>query len=171
MILYHGTNIVIDVIDLEKCRPYKDFGRGFYTTEIEAQAVNMAYRVSKAYGGSPIVNVYDIEDDFLTLPHLNIKDFGSTASEEWARFVMNNRSRLYFDYSNPLCNHDNKYDIVAGPVADDNMAYLFRQYENSLITFDMLVSGLIYRTVTNQYSFHTESSCVLLRKLREDFYD
>lgn len=33
MILYHGTNIEIDEIDLDKCRPYKDFGKGFYTTE------------------------------------------------------------------------------------------------------------------------------------------
>lgn len=25
MILYHGTNCSIDKIDLDKCRPYKDF--------------------------------------------------------------------------------------------------------------------------------------------------
>jgi hypothetical protein len=30
--LYHGSNIEIARIDLSKCRPYKDFGRGFYTT-------------------------------------------------------------------------------------------------------------------------------------------
>ena len=29
MILYHGTNISIDIIDLDKCRPFKDFGKGF----------------------------------------------------------------------------------------------------------------------------------------------
>ena len=34
MILYHGTNIDIDKIDLNKCAPYKDFGKGFYTTTI-----------------------------------------------------------------------------------------------------------------------------------------
>ncbi|WP_301745184.1 DUF3990 domain-containing protein, partial [uncultured Duncaniella sp.] len=27
MILYHGSNIAIETIDLGKCRPYKDFGR------------------------------------------------------------------------------------------------------------------------------------------------
>lgn len=32
MILYHGTNCSIDKIDLNKCRPYKDFGKGFYLT-------------------------------------------------------------------------------------------------------------------------------------------
>ena len=30
MILFHGSNIEINRIDLSKCRPYKDFGRGFY---------------------------------------------------------------------------------------------------------------------------------------------
>ena len=34
MILYHGTNCSIDKIDLDKCRPYKDFGKGFYLTTI-----------------------------------------------------------------------------------------------------------------------------------------
>ncbi len=29
MRLYHGSNIVIDSINLAMCRPYKDFGRGF----------------------------------------------------------------------------------------------------------------------------------------------
>ena len=27
MILYHGSNVEIDTIDLGKCRPYKDFGK------------------------------------------------------------------------------------------------------------------------------------------------
>ena len=31
MILFHGSNMEIGQIDLNLCRPYKDFGRGFYT--------------------------------------------------------------------------------------------------------------------------------------------
>lgn len=34
MILYHGSNVVIDEIDLLQCKPYKDFGKGFYLTDI-----------------------------------------------------------------------------------------------------------------------------------------
>ena len=30
MRLYHGSNIAIDSINLAMCRPYKDFGKGFY---------------------------------------------------------------------------------------------------------------------------------------------
>lgn len=38
MILYHGTYIDIRSIDLDRCMPYKDFGKGFYLTDIEQQA-------------------------------------------------------------------------------------------------------------------------------------
>lgn len=30
--LYHGSNIGIEHIDLQRCNPDKDFGRGFYLT-------------------------------------------------------------------------------------------------------------------------------------------
>lgn len=42
MRLYHGSNMMIEKIDLSKCKPYKDFGRGFYLTEIKEQAEKMA---------------------------------------------------------------------------------------------------------------------------------
>lgn len=50
MILYHGSNLKIDEIDLTKCKPYKDFGQGFYCTTIKKQAEFMAERVLKRQG-------------------------------------------------------------------------------------------------------------------------
>ncbi len=165
MRLYHGSNIVIDSINLAMCRPYKDFGQGFYLTDLEEQAEKMAARVSKIYGGFPVVNIYEIDDDFRELPDLRIKDFGAHTTEEWAKFIMNNRNRTFTDEKSLLCNRDNKYDIVIGPVADDNMALLFRQYENEIIDFSTLLKGMIYRKTSSQYSFHTEKSIKLLRKV------
>ena len=80
---------------------------------------------------------------------------------------MNNRSRKFQDFSNPECNFDNKYDIVIGPIANDDMAVLFRQYENGIISFENMVSGMIYKETTNQYSFHTEKAISFLRKAGE----
>ena len=165
MRLYHGSNIVIDSINLAMCRPYKDFGRGFYLTDIREQAEKMAIRVSKIYGGSPVVNIFEIQDDFRKIDDINVKDFGLETTEEWAKFVMNNRNRTFTDVKNILCNKDNKYDIVIGPVADDNMALLFRQYENEIIDFATLLKGMIYKKTSSQYSFHTEKSIKLLRKV------
>ena len=164
MKLYHGSNIVIDSINLAMCRPYKDFGKGFYLTDIEEQAEKMAIRVSRIYGGSPIVNVFEIQDNFKEIPNINIKDFGLQTTEEWAKFVMNNRDRAFSDIESVLCNKDNKYDIVIEPVADDNMALLFRQYENEVIDFETLLKGMIYKKTSSQYSFHTEKSIKLLSR-------
>ena len=165
MRLYHGSNIVIDNINLAMCRPYKDFRQGFYLTDIEEQAEKIVLRVAKIYGKSPIVNVYEIDYNFKDLYNLRIKNFGIRTTEEWARFVMNNRSRAFTDMKDVLCNKDNKYDIVIGPVADDNMALLFRQYENEVIDFETLLKGMIYKKTSSQYSFHTENSVKLLRKV------
>ena len=164
MRLYHGSNVVIESINLAMCRPYKDFGKGFYLTDIEEQAKQMAKRVSRIYGGSPVVNTFEIQDDFRKMSDIKIKDFGIQTTEEWAKFVMNNRNRTFTDETNILCNKDNKYDIVIGPVADDNMALLFRQYENEIIDFETLLKGLIYKKTSSQYSFHTEKGIRLLRK-------
>ena len=49
MKLYHGSNTEIHEIDLRQCKPYKDFGRGFYCTTIFAQAAAMAKRVVRIY--------------------------------------------------------------------------------------------------------------------------
>lgn len=83
MRLYHGSNIAIDNINLAMCRPYKDFGQGFYLTDIEEQAEKMAIRVARIYEEKPIVNIYEIEDNFKDLKNLKIKDFGIQTTEEY----------------------------------------------------------------------------------------
>ncbi|MCR2046426.1 DUF3990 domain-containing protein [Acetatifactor muris] len=165
MMLYHGTNIDIQSIDLASCRPYKDFGRGFYTTDLLEQAQKMAKRVSRIYGGNPIVNLYEIDDNYMKNKELKIINFGTIPSEKWAVFVMNNRNRTFIDFKSLDCNFDYKYDIVVGPIADDDMAILFRQYQNNLISLQALLNGMTYQKTTSQYSFHTEKAVSLLKKV------
>lgn len=40
MLLFHGSYCEISAPDLEKCAPYKDFGKGFYLTSSYEQAKN-----------------------------------------------------------------------------------------------------------------------------------
>lgn len=63
----------------------------------------MAKRVAGIYGGMPIVNVYEVMDDFLENSELNVLDFGNIPSEKWAVFVMNNRNRFFMDYKSERC--------------------------------------------------------------------
>jgi len=52
MILFHGSNVPIESIRLDLCSPNKDFGRGFYLTDIEVQAGQMALRRVRSGNGS-----------------------------------------------------------------------------------------------------------------------
>ncbi len=49
MILYHGSNIDIDKIDLTKSKPYKDFGKGFYLSADKQQAQRMQNKGHQSY--------------------------------------------------------------------------------------------------------------------------
>jgi hypothetical protein len=158
--LYHGSNVVVDKVEFEKCRPYKDFGRGFYLTDIKSQAEMMAKRTARIHGGSAHVSAFEFDEE--RGEFLNVLRF-DVPNREWAMFVLNNRSREFKDFGDKLCNQDNKYDIVIGPVANDDIAYLFRTFTNGLIDIDTLVKGLEYKKLTKQFSFHTEKSLTCLK--------
>jgi len=154
MILYHGSNIIIENIDLNKCRPYKDFGKGFYCTTVKSQAELMAKRVAAIYGGIAVVTELCLSDNIYKDRNLAVKEF-EIPSKEWALFVLNNRNRSFVEFNNKECNHDCKYDMVVGPVADDALALLFRTFLSGLIDIDVLVKDMKFKKFTNQYSFHT----------------
>lgn len=120
MILYHGSNVVIDEIDLLQCKPYKDFGKGFYLTDIKSQADDMAFRrVRLTKIGTPIVTSFDFDESLLDCSSLKTLLFPEV-SVEWAKFILDNR-----DIEKRGFSHD--YDIVVGPVANDTVAFQLRR--------------------------------------------
>ena len=157
MILYHGSNVAIENIDLAKCRPYKDFGKGFYLTDIRRQAERMAARTVKMFRGEPTLTSFEFDLDAAIKRGFKIKIFDSP-DEEWARFVMANRD---INVNQP--SHD--YDIVIGPVADDTIARLLRMFTENFITEQQLVKELTFSEVTSQYFFHTEAAIKMLKKI------
>ena len=110
MILYHGSNMAIDTIDLDKCRPYKDFGKGFYLTDIQEQAQRMAARTARMFKGDPTLTAFEFDlKEVMRASGLKVRIF-EKPDREWAKFVMSNR-----DINTVQPCHD--YDIVIGPVA------------------------------------------------------
>jgi len=162
MELYHGSNTAFKEIDLAMCRPNKDFGRGFYLTPDRVGAEKMAQRSVKRYGGRPYVMTFEFDDAVLS--ELPVKRFQSP-SEEWAMFVMANRrpSKEASDH-----NRDNRYAVVTGLIANDDLALLFRQFELGLATVEMLVREMRFKQLTIQYSFHTEQSIKALKSVGVD---
>jgi hypothetical protein len=164
MILYHGSNIEIEKIDLNKCRPHKDFGRGFYTTSLREQALAMAKRTVRIYGeGTPCVTEFYFDDVVLKDTRFNIKRF-EKPNLEWAKFVVNNRNHNFKDFTSFECNTDGKYDIVTGHVANDDITALMNVYLAGILSDEALIKELMFRELSEQVSFHTERATACLQK-------
>lgn len=156
MKLYHGTNIDFMAIDIRKSHPYKDFGQGFYLTDIRSQAEDMAVKKTKIYGGTPIVQEYLFGENAPDALNLNVLKFEKPC-KEWASFIYQNRNRtLHF-------HHD--YDIVIGPIANDGVAYLLGRYEEGTLSIEDLAQELEYKKLNSQYFFGTEKALALLKRL------
>lgn len=157
MKLYHGSNQRIEEIDLSKGKKFKDFGQGFYTTHHRDQAEHWARRIADRFGGTPVVTEFEFLLEAAIAAGLNMKIF-EVPDREWAQFVMANRCQ-----SGEMYHHN--YDIVIGPVADDNMARLFGLYDMNIIDLDTVVDGLTYKDLNSQYFFATKRALLYLQKI------
>lgn len=155
--LFHGSNVAIATIDLSKSLLDKDFGKGFYLTDIETQAVAMAQRRVRIMGhGEPIVTVFEFDDRCLLNSDLNIKVFPDEVSAEWAEFVNANRNASQTGFTHP-------FDIVIGPVANDGVAYQLERYNEGVIDIETLARELAYRKLNRQYFFGTNKAIAQLK--------
>jgi hypothetical protein len=149
-------------VDLSKARPFKDFGRGFYLTEIKEQAQRMAVRVADRFGGSPCVSAFELRDEVFNDKTLNILKF-EKPNKDWALFVMNNREKSFSDVENRLYNGDNKYDVVIGAVANDDLVGTFDLFRDGFMSIEDVVKQITVKNLTNQYSFHSEKAIAYLK--------
>ena len=63
MILYHGSNVIVEQPNLIRQNRYLDFGFGFYTTTNRDQAVNFAQKVAaRRKLGKAILNSYSLDE-------------------------------------------------------------------------------------------------------------
>jgi hypothetical protein len=154
MKLYHGTNAIIEAVDLNQSRVGKDFGLGFYLTPDKQIASRQAERKYAQYVEG-LARVYEYDVDEEELAKLKVLSFDGY-SLEWARFVLKNRKNRIREQL-----HD--YDIVIGPIADDVVGYQIRRVEEGIITEEQFLEEIKYHTVTIQYLFATEKALKLLQ--------
>ena len=158
MILYHGSNVDIESIDLSRSSVGKDFGCGFYLTANKQQAERMGNRRARLYGGEMVVSSFGFDEKAAREAGMRIKDFESY-SKEWADFVLANRKN---DTRTQI--HD--FDIVHGPIANDDVGYQIRRLLAGMITIETFLEELKYKEgITYQYFFATERSVQFLKKL------
>ena len=152
MVIYHGSNVIVEQPQLIQQNRFLDFGYGFYTTTNRSQAENFAQKVTVRRGGSPILNVYEI-DDHISDSALHIKSF-SAPNEEWLDFVSAHRNGNY---------HGEQYDLIIGAVANDDVYRTLQVYATGLLTKEQALEALKVKKLFNQYVFATDEAIKLLR--------
>ena len=74
-------------------------------------------------------------------------------NKEWLNFVADNRKGIY---------SGKKYDIVIGPVANDNTMPVINDYMSGNISEEIALVLLMPQKLSDQYAFLTERSLELL---------
>ena len=157
--LHHGSNVAIEKIDLSKSKSGKDFGKGFYLNPDSEQALLWAKsRVKTLDKGEATVTSFEFDFDLALKENLKIKIF-EDYSEEWAEFVVANRRNNSDNLIHP-------YDIVIGPIADDNVGRQIQFYMQGYWSLSQLVERIKYNGKKSiQYYFATENSLTYLKRL------
>lgn len=153
MKLYHGSDVQIESIDLSKSLMNKDFGRGFYLSDDLKQAWDFAhYKADKPRSKTktPIVTTFDFDEQKLFDGTLKVLRFEGY-SIEWVWFIKANRQVRNLEY-----------DVVIGPIANDDVRTQFALHMMGEITEVELMESLKWKKCTYQYCFISQKAVELL---------
>lgn len=138
MIVYHGSNVEVPNPKILVNGHYKDFGYGFYCTNIEKQARRWALTKK----GTSTVNSYNYTEN-VELKTMSFEEM----TEEWLAFVVACRR-----------GQNHSYDIVEGPMADDQIWDYVEDYIAGDITKEAFWELVKFKYPTHQIVFCTEAA-------------
>ena len=151
MILYHGSNIEVNIPRILDRLRALDFGAGFYTTSSHEQAKKWAGVVTKRrQTGVPTISRYSFDEKVSA--DLKILKFDSPDGD-WLDFVVANRKEQ------PV---STGYDLIIGPVADDSTLPVIDDYADGRYTKDEAIRRLLPQKLTDQYAFLTDKALSFL---------
>ncbi|MDR2581216.1 MAG: DUF3990 domain-containing protein [Fibromonadaceae bacterium] len=141
MLLFHASSLEIKKPKIINRFKTLDFGTGFYTTSNKEQAEAFAIKVynRRKKEGFPIVNIYKFNDKALELNTLAF----DKPSEKWLDFVVYNRK----------FGRKENYDLIIGPVANDDVFSVIALYESGNLTKSEAIKRFKVKKLFNQYLF------------------
>ena len=151
MNFYHGTNMIIEYISLEKSRNRVDFGKGFYLTDKIGTAKLWAIRKAELEGeGIPTVICYEADN---SLYNLDGQRFPDEPSLEWLNFICSNRRSNHPATSEKEPRHN--FNWVSGAIADDKIVDVVAEFLKGETTGEEAVRRARALPKTYQLSLHT----------------
>ena len=158
MKLYHGSVVAVETPRIIRSAVGRDFGFGFYTTDIKEQAERWALRRCRAakrngnVDAQAIVSVYEIDIE-AARASLNFKDYPK-ASMDWLDMVVACRSNKDFSHS---------YDVVTGKIANDSVGETVSYVEAGVMRKEDAIVRLKFQQINNQFAFCSERSLTFLK--------
>jgi hypothetical protein len=147
MQIYHGSNVIVQKPKIITNGHYKDFGFGFYCTNLERQAQRWALTKRKNH----IVNIYTYEErtdlDVLLFPQM---------SDEWLDYIADCRRGI-----------EHRYDIVEGPMANDTIWDYVEDFARGTISREAFWALAKFRYPTHQIVFCTEKALQTIQFIGE----
>jgi hypothetical protein len=162
MTVYHGSDSLIRQIDLTNSKPGKDFGRGFYVTKYRRQAEDMAKRVSDWRHTQPVVTEFEFDEYAVEDTQLKTLRFDGY-TKDWFDFIMLNRRNR-----SPKQVHD--FDIVEGPVADNDITQRIFIYLRGKLTKEDFLEELKFHRPTHQICLCTTEALQTIEPVKNDLF-
>ena len=154
MKLYHGSNVEVPTPELLPSVRALDFGRGFYLTSDFDQAARWARTAVLRRGeGSAAVSVYEFDE--VAASSLKILRFDSPDSG-WLKYVTRNRTQP---------SDDQDFDIVVGPVANDNTMPVLNLYFKGAYSEEEALRRLLPQRLKDQFAMKSEAALSCLKFL------
>lgn len=146
LILYHGSQEIVEFPEIRLQRYNKDFYFGFYCTNIKSQAVRWAAR----FDGKGYLSEFEYIPDI----KLNVRTFYDM-TEEWLDFIVDCR-----------LGKPHNFDIVEGPMANDTIFNYVQDFADQKISREAFWALAKFSRPTHQISFHTARALATLRFVR-----
>ena len=162
MRVFHGSYMPIYEIDLTKSRNNLDFGKGFYVTNIRSQAEFWAARVGRYHRTDGVVSEFEFYENAFEHYELKVLRFYAY-DEQWLDFIILNR-----DPKLPIPAHD--YDIVEGPVANDDVNNRINDYLEGLVSKADFLKELSMHKPTHQICLCTIRSLQMIEPIDKKYY-
>ncbi len=151
MKVYHGSTIMVNSPLVGVGRRNLDFGKGFYLTDLQEQALSWANRPINA-GKPKVLNVYELDIEGIIQAGYRYKHF-MAYDAEWLEFVVaSRRGESVWE----------EFDIIEGGIANDRVFNTIELYSQGLITQDIALQRLVYEKPNNQI-------CILSQAIADRF--
>lgn len=158
MLIYHGSNVVVEKPRILVLNRFLDFGNGFYTTTNKAQAINFADKVAaRRHEGKSSISVYELDEE--RVKGISVLEFFAPDGR-WLDFVSDNRAGIA---------ESGMYDLIIGPVANDDVYSTFILYTTGVLSKEQTIEALKVKKLFNQYVFTAEKGLDCLR-FKKAFY-